>query len=97
MVAGEKSALSIGIGINTGEVVVGNMGSSERMDYTIIGDNVNLGARLCAAANGDEILISGATYDLIADAVEVEKLEPIMVKGKSKPISIYRVLGLKKV
>lgn len=92
-----KSALSIGIGINTGEVVVGNMGSSERMDYTIIGDNVNLGARLCAAANGDEILISGATYDLIADAVEVEKLEPIMVKGKSKPISIYRVLGLKKV
>jgi adenylate cyclase len=65
------------------------------MDYTVIGDNVNLAARLCSAAGHGEIIISEFTYAMVAENVIAEKLEPIMVKGKAKPISIYRVTGLK--
>jgi adenylate cyclase len=92
----KKDPLCIGIGLNTGDMVVGNMGSAERMDYTVIGDNVNLGARLCSAAGKDDIIISETTYEGVKDHIQAEKLEPIMVKGKAKPISIYKVIGLKK-
>lgn len=92
---GTKESLEIGIGINSGEMVVGNMGSAEMMNYTVIGDNVNLAARLCSAAAGNDIIISEATYEQIKDRIETEKLEPITVKGKAKPISIFRVIALK--
>jgi adenylate cyclase len=89
----KKQPLQVGIGINTGEMVVGNMGSSERMDYTVIGDNVNLASRLCAAAAGDEIIIGKATYEQIKDKIKAQALAPITVKGKSEPIEIYKVIG----
>lgn len=89
--AGED--VGIGIGINTGEMVMGAMGSEDRMDFTVIGDAVNLGARLCSAAPRGHILISenSARYLSGSDAVQLLKLDPIRVKGKERPIEIFEV------
>lgn len=83
--------LGVGIGINTGEVVMGAMGSETRMDFTILGDHVNLGARLCSSAAPGQILVSEHVYKHIADlaGVRFNRLEPIAVKGKAEPVRIY--------
>jgi len=88
--------IGIGIGINTGDMVMGAMGSEDRMDYTILGDNVNLGARLCANAGGGQNLLSENAFQYVKDLewIKIEKLEPIKVKGKALPIQIYNVIGI---
>lgn len=85
------SGLQIGIGINSGDVVAGNMGSQKRMNYTVIGDNVNLAQRLEDMAKGGQILISEETYRLVYAIVNVNKLEPVVVKGKTQAVQIYEV------
>ncbi len=85
----------IRMGINTGYCTVGNFGSNDRMDYTIIGGNVNLAARLESSASHSEILISHETYSLINEHISTAKKDAIMVKGISTPIQTYQVEGLK--
>ncbi|MBI5417046.1 HAMP domain-containing protein [Candidatus Poribacteria bacterium] len=90
-----KQPIYMGIGINTGESVAGNIGSSKRMEYTVIGDNVNLASRVCGKSLGGQILITESTYKEVEKYVELNKLEPMMVKGKSQPIIIYEVKEIK--
>ena len=89
--------IAVGIGINTGEMVMGAMGSEERMDYTVIGDNVNLGARLCSAAKGGQVLMSELSLKYLEAPQEFKLvgLDPVKVKGKEKPVKIYEVLKRK--
>jgi adenylate cyclase len=88
--AGEKT-FEIGIGINTGEVVVGNVGSLHRLEYTAIGDTVNLGQRLEAAAKPSQILISDSTYHHVKNTIATKKLPPLYVKGRERPLVVYEV------
>ncbi len=90
-----KREFTVGMGINTGDVVMGNLGASSRMNYTVIGDNVNVAARLYNVAVGGEIIISEETYREVKDLVEVDELDPVAVKGKVVPIKIYNVRSLK--
>ncbi len=95
--APEEHKLDIGIGLNSGRMTVGNMGSLQRMDYTLIGDNVNLGARL-EGTNKEyktRIIMSEHTYGLVSDNVIARELDNIRVKGKNRPVLIYELIDIK--
>jgi len=93
----QQPPIEIGIGINSGSVISGNIGSSKRMEFTAIGDGVNLSARLESATKqyGCDIVISENTYRPCADQVWALELDRIRVKGKEEPVAIYHLVALK--
>ena len=85
----------IGIGISTGETMMGNFGSVKRLEYTAIGRDVNVAARLCAAAESDQTLVSQSTYDLVAPLVVADELAPLKLKGIEGTVRCWNVRGLR--
>lgn len=94
-IVGPRDRLQFGVGVHTGDAVVGNVGSPERLDYTAMGDSVNLAKRLQEVAAPMQVLISDETYWLVADHIEVNELEPIQVKGRTQYTKVYELLRLK--
>jgi adenylate cyclase len=89
-----RPIFTVGMGLNTGEVVMGNLGSAERLNYTVIGDNVNTAARLYNVAKGGQTIISESTYEEVKDRFIVNELTPVFVKGKTLPLRNFEVIGL---
>jgi len=90
-----KDPLTVGIGVSTGEAIAGTVGTEDRMEYTVIGDTVNLAARLESNAKSMQILISGRTYRDVKEHVQARPLGEVKVKGKEEAVEVYEVLRLK--
>jgi len=94
--AAEKQApIRIGIGINTGKVITGSIGSTRALQYTAIGDAMNVASRLVNLASPGEVIIAESTYRYVADRVDATALPPVKVKGKADELKVYRVNGLR--
>lgn len=93
--AGDPGAeLRFGIGISTGHALAGNIGAAEQLEYTLIGDTVNLAMRLQEIAAADQILISSTTYEAVREHVQVRPMEPLTLKGRSRNEPVYEILDL---
>jgi adenylate cyclase len=91
---GAEKPFRVRIGVNTGYCTVGNFGSQDRMDYTIIGNAVNLTARLQSHSDIDGVLLGHETYSLVKGEVDAEEQTPIKVKGFAEPVRCYKLVGL---
>jgi len=92
---GNSLLQSVGIGINSGVVVSGNIGSQDKMEYTVIGDTVNLAAHLNKLAGSGDIIISKSVYENLEDMITVKPLSPQYIKGKTKSVETFKLLSIK--
>lgn len=88
-----RQEIQIGIGIDTGEVLAGYMGSPMRMEFTVVGDHVNTARRLCDLAAGGQVVIGAATFACVQDLVRVRSIGSMILEGKQNPVDAYEVLG----
>ena len=95
--AENQPPLRIGIGVNTGNVITGSIGSTRALQYTAIGDAMNVASRLVNVAGSGEIIVSEDTYRHIAGRVVATQLPPVRVKGKAEELKVYRITGLRNV
>jgi adenylate cyclase len=89
--ANGRPTIAVGMGINCGEAFAGNIGSQRRLEYTVLGDPVNVAARLCANAAGGEILVSGEFLAALREPVPAERLAELALKGKAKAVEVFRL------
>ena len=89
------TTVGFGIGINAGEAVAGNLGAAKRLEYTVIGDAVNLAQRLESQARAGEVLVSQRVYEKVASEVEALPRDPVKLKGKSKPVPLWEIRRVK--
>ncbi|EGF80341.1 hypothetical protein BATDEDRAFT_35058 [Batrachochytrium dendrobatidis JAM81] len=89
-----KDSISIGVGVNTGELLAGFIGSSQRLEYTCIGDTVNTSSRMCDLAQKDQVLISERTYECVKDRIECNPFGYHLFKGKIKEVMVYQAIRL---
>jgi adenylate cyclase len=95
--AENQAAIRIGIGINTGNVITGSIGSTRALQYTAIGDAMNVASRLVNVAGSGEIIVSEDTYRHVVGRVDATALQPVKVKGKADELKVYRINGLRKL
>ena len=93
--AAGKADVQVGIGINSGSLVAGYIGSTQTMSYSVIGDTVNTASRLCAAAKAGQIIVSQDTFQQMNGLFEGEEIDPVHAKGKNNPIRVYNIIGEK--
>ena len=89
---GEASKLEVGIGLNSGEVFAGNLGSDQKMEYAVIGDNVNTASRVCDKAGRGEVVVAKSTYEAVQNLFALEELPPVALKGKSEPLEVWSII-----
>jgi adenylate cyclase len=86
-----RQTIAVGIGLNAGEVFAGNIGSAQRLEYTVLGDPVNTASRLCSRAGGGEVLLSETLYRRLAEPPPVRALDPMPLKGKAQAVQVFSV------
>ena len=91
-----EEAINMRMGINSGRVVAGDMGTAKRVDFTVLGDTVNIASRIeSMVAAAGQVVIGQRTYDLVKDNFEVKDLGAVALKGKEKTVTVYEVLSEK--